>query len=554
MAAAMVLLMVAGCSSTGSDGAATSPGDRGTTTSTTAPGGGAHACDQKPTQARVESRPVPGTPSDLDITSFDGTEIRTHWFPLDGATKAKPAPTILMGPGWSLPGDTSENGAALFGAASIKGLHDAGYNVLTWDPRGFGKSGGTVMVDDPMYEGRDVQVLIDWVAAQPETQLDRPGDPRSGMVGFSYGGGIQLAVAAQDCRVDALVPGLAWHSLQTSLLPNETFKVGWSNFLSTAGSAAGKLDPHITDASVQANKTGTITDEQRRWFLDKGPADRVGKIEVPTLFVSGTVDTLFPLHEAVENYDNLLRRNVPTGMVWFCGGHGTCLTKSGTDDLTAATLAWLDRYVKGNDQAKIGPSFDTVDQDGAHWTSPRYAQSDKNPLAAEGSGKLELTDGGGAGPLTKPGGDLLGGLVAPSTPAKAARAVEVTVDPGQVDGLVLGAPEVKVTYTGTAPAAPDPGDDGGTPDRAYAQLVDDDTGLVVGNQITPFPLTLDGTEHTATVPMEVIAQHVHPGHSLTLQLVATTTAYKSPRLGGTVDFTKVAVTLPMAAKGVTKAS
>ena len=38
------------------------------------------------------------------------------------------------------------------------------------------------------------------------------------------------------------------------------------------------------------------------------------------------------------------------------------------------------------------------------------------------------------------------------------------------------------------------------------------------------------------------------------QLAATTTAYKSPRLGGTVDFTKVAVTLPMAAKGVTKAS
>jgi ABC-2 type transport system ATP-binding protein len=549
----MVLLVVAGCSSNGSD-AAKRPGSRSNVTSTAAPAVGARTCDQKPTLARVESRAVPGTPSDLDITSFDGAEIRTHWFPLDGATKAKPAPTILMGPGWSLPGDTSENGAALFGAASIKGLHTAGYNVLTWDPRGFGKSGGTVTVDDPMYEGRDVQVLLDWIATQPEAQLDRPGDPRSGMVGFSYGGGIQLAVAAKDCRIDALVPGLAWHSLQTSLLPQETYKVGWSNFLSSAGSAAGKLDPHITAASAQANKTGTITDEQRRWFLDKGPGDRIKAVGVPTLFVSGTVDTLFPLHEAVQNYDNLLRRNIPTGMVWFCGGHGTCLTNPGTDRLTAATLAWLDRYVKGNTKAKLGPSFDVVDQDGGHWTSDRYAQSSKNPITASGSGTLQLTEGGGAGPLTKPGSDLLGGLVAPFTPAKATRAVEVKVDPGKVDGLALGAPEIEVTYTGTAPSTVDPSGDGGSPDRAYAQLVDDDTGFVVGNQITPFPLTLDGTEHRITLPLEVIAQHVRPGHTLTLQLVATTTAYKSPRLGGNVDVTKIAVTLPMADKGVTKTS
>ena len=77
----------------------------------------------------------------------------------------------------------------------------------------------------PQHEGRDMQELISWVAAQPETQLDATGDPRLGMVGVSYGGGIQLTTAALDCRVDAIVPSWAWHSLQTSLDKADTPKI-----------------------------------------------------------------------------------------------------------------------------------------------------------------------------------------------------------------------------------------------------------------------------------------------------------------------------------------
>lgn len=546
------LLALVGCSSGGSDAAVDRSRDATTTTAASDEnGGGANRCDQGATLARVESRPVPETPSDRVITSFDDTEIRAHWFPVKSATKADPAPTVLMGPGWSLPGDTSEEGSALFGAASIKGLRDAGYNVLTWDPRGFGKSGGTAMVDDPKFEGRDVQVLLDWIATQPEAQLDGKGDPRSGMVGFSYGGGIQLAVAPQDCRVDALVPGLAWHSLQTSLFPNETYKAGWNNALTAAATGAGgRLDPHITEASAQATRTGTITEDQREWFLSKGPGDRVERIDVPTLIVSGTVDTLFPLQEAVENFSDLADRRIPTAMVWFCGGHGTCLTEAGEDRVSAATIAWLDRYVKGDTSVKVGPVLDIVDQDGTRWTAPRYGSTTDDPIVATGSGSLELTEGGGAGPLTDPGSDVLGGLVAGFTPARAERAVEVPIDPGQVDGLVLGAPQLELTYTGTAPSTPAPPDAQGPPDRVYAQLIDDETGVVVGNQITPIPVTLDGSEHRAKVPLEVIAQRVRPGRTLTLQVVATTVAYQSPRLGGSVELTRARVSLPVA-KGVT---
>ena len=61
-----------------------------------------------------------------------------------------------MGPGWSLSGDTDTQGAGVLGSIPIKALWSAGYNVLTWDPRGFGKSGGEAEVDSPAYEARDV--------------------------------------------------------------------------------------------------------------------------------------------------------------------------------------------------------------------------------------------------------------------------------------------------------------------------------------------------------------------------------------------------------------
>ena len=78
----------------------------------------------------------------------------------------------------------------------------------------------------------------------------------------------------------------------------------------------------------------------------------------------------------------------------------------------------------------------------------------------------------------------------------------------------------------------------------FAQLVDNRTGLVLGNQITPIALRLDGRTHTTTQPLEIVAQRMRRGDSVRLQLVATTVAYARPRLGGRVAFTRIGVSLP----------
>ncbi len=94
-----------------------------------------------------------------------------------------------------------------------------------------------------------------------------------------------------------------------------------------------------------------------------------------------------------------------------------------------------------------------------------------------------------------------------------------------------------MTYSGTA--AP-----GTRPTRVFAQLVDPATGIVLNNQITPIPVTLDGRSHTVTVPLETVGYTANAGTSLELQLVATTVAYITPRLGGTIHFARVTVVLP----------
>ena len=349
--------------------------------------------------------------------------------------------------------------------------------MLTWDPRGFGASGGTVESDSADFEGRDTQRLIDWVARQPGVQLDKAGDPRMGMAGASYGGGIQLITAAIDCRVDAIVPQIAWHSLATSLAKAATPKTGWGNLL-FAGAAAHQLDPHITSAHAASNETGVISQEDTQWFTDRGPGDLVAKITAPTLLEQGTVDTLFTLDEAATNFKILHDNGVPTAMLWICSGHGVCLTNPGDRTLGGkAAIAWFDRYVKNDTSTKVSPTFEYADQNGTEFTADEFPLPAGDPIVATGGGDLTLTADGGAGPAQGQGTAGLGKLVLPITPARASNALNVPISAGRAAHIV-GAPKLTIKYSGTVAA-------GVRPTRVFAQLVDEATGLVLGNQITP---------------------------------------------------------------------
>ncbi len=488
--------------------------------------------------AGVLSWAPPAMARDILVTSFDGTHLVVHFFPAAGLAPGERAPTVMVGPGWAVPADTDpyETTDPLGGTIGIGTLRQAGYNVVTWEPRGFGGSGGTVEVDSPSYEGRDVSALIDFVARQPEASLDGPNDPRVGMAGGSYGGGIQLVAAAVDHRIDAIVPDIAWNSLQTSLYKQDTVKTGWSDLL-YAAAAGDPLDLHIRSAYQEAQSGGPLSAGNVSFFQSRGPGDLVRRIRAPTLLIQGTVDDLFTLQEAVVNYRELRHNGVPTKMLWFCGGHGDCDVNAGdTGRIERDTLAWLARYLKGQRSLATGPGFEWVDQNGRSYSAPTYPLPAGRPLTGEGSGTLQLRQSGGSGPLVDPRATNVLALAADSAaPTKAVNAVNVSIGPSRTNLVLVGPPVLSFDYRGTAPRPAT---------RVLAQIVDDATGKVLGNQITPVPVRLDGASRSVKVPLEIIAAGTGPGLRFTLQLVANSTAYDVRPAGGSVRFTHIRVQLP----------
>jgi ABC-2 type transport system ATP-binding protein len=483
---------------------------------------------------------------DAHVRSFDGTKILVHFFPAAGLKAHHRAPTVLMGPGWGQLGSTDENSktSTAGGVVGIGVLRAHGYNVLTWDPRGFGGSGGTAEVDSPKFEGRDVSAMISWVARQPEALLDKSGDPRVGMVGGSYGGGIQLVSAAIDHRIDAIVPDIAWHSLKTSLDKNDTAKSGWGIPLYQAAVLAhARLDRHITHSATQEMNSFTTDPADIRWFANRGPGALVNKITAPTLLIQGTVDTLFTLREAVENYDALRAHHVPVKMLWFCGGHGVCLTNPGnTGRIQRDTLAWLGRYLQRKPHVRTGPGFEWLDQNGRSYSAPGYPLRTAGSLNGHGSGTLPLIASGGSGPAPLPpsASGLLGSIGGNFAAAKATNAVDVPIRAPSHTAIVMGAPRLSFTYKGTAPDANA---------RVLAQVLDESTGKVLDNQITPIVVRLDGHKHSVSLPLEIITATAKHGSRFAVQLVAQSVLYNTHPQGGSITFSNVGVSVPLVGPG-----
>lgn len=488
------------------------------------------------------------------VTSFDKTPISVNYFPTIGLGPTDKAPTVLNGPSLATAGYTNiaQESSVLGLVPGLTTLRARGYNVVTWDPRGEFASGGILHLDSFDYEARDVQAIIDWVAKQPGTQFD-PGagntisssDPRVGMVGGSYGGGIQLTSAGIDKRIDAIVPGIAWNNLSQALFPNNAFKTSWASLLLLSLVSQGaRIDDEIYKGIFTGILTGRLTEEQQEFLSGNSPFNVIDKITAPTLFLQGTVDGLFTLQQALQNAAGL-NDAVPMKMIWYCGGHGSCLdpvdTDGQSDFLINETMEWLNTYVMnktyGTPPPIDEPKFTWIDQKG-DW----YAA---DLLPTDGAGfydkPIELTHRGGLLPIA-PGHNGSGPQTDTFFPlsltlaAPADRAINIPVSLTKSTPYLVGAPEVTLKYAGL-----------GTSRNVYAQLVDNNTNRVVGNLITPIEVKLDGKTHGIKVSMENIAYTVGDGDSLTLQIVDSATAYKDFSAYGIIAISEVKLSIPTAA-------
>ncbi|MGH3338346.1 MAG: alpha/beta hydrolase, partial [Propionibacteriaceae bacterium] len=308
---------------------------------------------------------VPGTPeADGEPVDLDATILTT--------APATPRPAIVLAHGFG--------GTKIDSEPTARTLALAGYTVIIYTARGFGRSGGRIHLNHPAYEGADARKLIDLAASRPEVAKNGD-DPVIGFSGASYGGAVSFLAAGLDPRVDAIVPAFTWHSLRQALFPQHqvvglaespadaspanregVFKQRWASLLFSNASGrpqssdqaatgtdglCGRFDPQLCRGYLTAAETGAADDELSRLLDESGLEKILPAIKSPTLIIQGEDDTLLTLDQADANLRGLPAETAAR-MKWVAGGHDAELS---VDALIDDLEAWFGRYLKRDGSA-----------------------------------------------------------------------------------------------------------------------------------------------------------------------------------------------------------
>jgi ABC-2 type transport system ATP-binding protein len=378
-----------------------------------------------------------------------------------GVDRKHPAPAILATNGFG--------GSKADHTGMAKAFASRGYVVLTYSGLGFGSdpqsgvrgSDCKITLDDRAHDGAAGSQLVDFLGglkkADDGTVVDyvvkdrvshdgkrRAGDPRVGMVGSSYGGQVQFAIAGVDPRLDTIVPLITWNDLSYSLSPNNaslkpgtvayatpgTEKIDWVTLFFGLGIARGAQGAVATQDPTRLGPCPNFADQacQIKLTMDSlGYADEASvafarqasvstyldAIRIPVLLGQGQGDTLFTLREAAATYSALKARKVPVKMVWQRWGHSVS-TKSGDLDLANPTAnhegrtiaAWFDHYLKGKGPKPdlsfeyYRPWADTGDVAKAFAKAPSYPLPGTTTLFGSGTSLVGRRSGLAAGSVT----------------------------------------------------------------------------------------------------------------------------------------------------------
>ena len=177
------------------------------------------------------------------------------------------------------------------------------------------------------------------------------------MIGGSYGGQNQFAIAGQDDRIDAIIPTITWNDLTYSLAPTPDADrrrqeavdgpVLRRRHRRRARERPGQPEPIVgcpnfadeaCTGALQLNTLGYPDAGTLALARHASVATYLEDIKVPTLLVQGQKDTLFNLQEAVATYRSLQAQGTPVKMVWQSWGHSGSKPVAGELDFGAASL------------------------------------------------------------------------------------------------------------------------------------------------------------------------------------------------------------------------
>ncbi|WP_432170706.1 CocE/NonD family hydrolase [Streptomyces sp. 1222.5] len=462
------------------------------------------------------------------IMTFDGVRLDTSFFaPADAGRH----PAVLLGHGFGGSKDDMRTQA--------EDLARHGYAVLTWSARGFGRSTGKIGLNDPKGEVADVSRLVDWLAEQPQVRLDKPGDPRVGMAGGSYGGAIALLAAGHDDRVDAIAPAITYWNLADALFPGGVFKKLWTGMFFNTGGGCARFEPALCRMYDRVAESGTPDAAARALLEERSPSAVGDRVKVPTLLMQGQTDSLFTLDQADAAAKAIRANGAPVDVDWIAGGHDGGDMETGR--VQARVESWFDRYLKGDKGTATGPAFritrtggvDATDGTAQHRgaTAPAYPGLHDHPrTVALTGGTQRVANPAGASP---PGVSALPGLGGSGGLGQlSALGVGVSLDfPGQYarfdsapltrDLRITGAPTATVHVTSTR-------DDAVLFGKVYDVGPGGTRQVLPSQLVAPVRVTGAKAGRDVTLTLPAIDHEVQRGHRLRLVLASTDLGYASP--------------------------
>ncbi|MCX5037746.1 MULTISPECIES: CocE/NonD family hydrolase [Streptomyces] len=472
--------------------------------------------------------PAPVRRADRAVAVGDGVRLDTSYFTA-GSGGRRPAVLLAHGFGGSKD-DVREQ---------AEDLARDGYAVLTWSARGFGKSTGKIGLNAPDGEVADVSRLLDWLAEQPQVELDKDGDPRVGIAGGSYGGAVALLAAGHDARVDAIAPAITYWNLADALFPNGVFKKLWAGIFVNSGGGCDRFEADLCRMYQRVAESGTPDAEAVKLLETRSPQAVGERIKVPTLLMQGQTDSLFPLGQADAAAKAIRANGAPVDVDWIAGGHDGGDME--TDRVQARIDGWFDRYLKDDKGADTGPAFRVTRTGGVDSTDGqaqlRGASADHYPGLANGQrsvplrGREQSVDNpAGANPpavSALPGIGGAGGLSQLSS-----LGVGISLDfPGQYaafesapvgdDLRITGSPTATVHVRSTTEDA-----------VLFAKVYDVGPGgtspVLPSQLVTPVRVEDAKAGKDVTVTLPAIDHEVEKGHRLRLVLASTDLGYASP--------------------------
>ncbi|MGZ4308450.1 MAG: alpha/beta hydrolase [Gaiellaceae bacterium] len=209
------------------------------------------------------------------------------------------------------------------------------FDVLTFDARGHGDSGGLVSIDGPR-EMKDTKAVFNWLAAQPGV------DPQKiGAWGISLGGGAVLRSLVEGVPWAAVETAETWTDLFSALAPQDLSKSGAIyQFLNSV--PQDRLDPSVLAIKDDALASKNLS-ALRDFANQRSSRDSLAQVHTPVLFMQGRRDFAFDISQAIAGYKLLAG---PKELYVGDFGHSPS-TFPGPDlnELLAVGQAWFTRWL-----------------------------------------------------------------------------------------------------------------------------------------------------------------------------------------------------------------